>query len=67
MLLALRSAAATSNFGGGGPGWNIFDLCLVLVSFVDLASAFFSRASWMRKILGAYCLWGIGVNNIRTP
>lgn len=30
------------------------------MSFVDLASAFFSRASWMRNILGAYCLWGIG-------
>jgi len=27
----------------GSRGWNIFDLCLVLVSFVDLASAFFSR------------------------
>lgn len=27
----------------GSRGWNIFDLCLVLVSFVDVASAFFSR------------------------
>lgn len=27
----------------GSRGWNIFDLLLVLVSFVDLASAFFTR------------------------
>ena len=26
-------------------GWNIFDLCLVLVSFIDVASAVFTRAS----------------------
>ena len=40
-------------------GWNIFDLLLVLVSFVDLASAFFTRVPWsMAERQMFFFTWG---------